>query len=195
MYRFLFVVVSIVLVAGPAHAADDPVQKAMKAYEKHRYEDAARDLRAALPSLDQSKQAPAQLTLGMIYLRSAELHRELAQVSAAVNADYLRRLSAERGAGRSRYSGLYLGLALLESGKIDAAASALEKFLAAGDDAKIQGNREDRDGHGGEPGGRQTEGTGALGRHQRLRSRGEDGACRCVQPCRSAGQGPCPPVR
>jgi tetratricopeptide (TPR) repeat protein len=136
MYGILFLVLSIVLVVGPAHAADDPVQKAMKAYEKHRYEDAGRDLRAALPSLEQSKQSSAQLTLGMIYLRNAELHRELAQVSAAVNADYFRRLAAERGAGRSRYSDLYLGLALLESGKTDAATSTLGKFLAGGEDAK-----------------------------------------------------------
>ena len=136
MYRFLFVVVSIVLVAGPVHAADDPVQKAMKAYEKHRYEDAGRDLRAALPSLDQSKQPSAQLTLGMIYLRSAELHRALAQVSAAVSPDYLRRLAAQRGAGRSRFSDLYLGLALLEGGKIDEAASTLKKFLTSEGDAK-----------------------------------------------------------
>ena len=136
MYGILFLVLSIVLVVGPAHAADDPVQKAMKAYEKHRYEDAGRDLRAALPSLEQSKQSSAQLTLGMIYLRNAELHRELARVSAAVNADYLRRLAAERGAGRSRYSDLYLGLALLESGKTDAATSTLGKFLAGGEDAK-----------------------------------------------------------
>ena len=138
MHWVLSLVVSIVLVAGQSFAADDPVQKAMKAYEKHRYEDAGRDLRAALPSLDQSKQSPAQLTLGMIYLRNAELHRELAQVSAAVNADYLRRIAAERGAGRSRYSDLYLGLALLENGKIDAATTTLEKFLAAGDDAKYK---------------------------------------------------------
>lgn len=138
MYRFLFVVVSIVMVAGPALAADDPVQKAMKAYEKHRYEDAGRDLRAVLASLEQSKQSPALLTLGMIYIRNAELHRELTQVSAAVNADYLRRLAAERGAGRSRYSDLYLGLALLETGKADGAAQMLEKFLSAGEDAKYK---------------------------------------------------------
>ena len=136
MYRFLFVLVSIVLVAGPVHAADDPVQKAMKAYEKHRYEDAGRDLRAALPSLEQSKRLPAQLALGMIYLRTAELHRELARVSAAVNADYLRRLAAERGASRSRYSDLYLGLALLESGKENTATAPLERFLASGGEAK-----------------------------------------------------------
>jgi len=136
MKRFSLLIGIMTLIATPALAADDPVQKAMKAYEKHRYEDAGRDLRAALPSLEQSKQSSAQLTLGMIYLRNAELHRELVQVSAAVNADYLRRLAAERGAGRSRYSDLYLGLALLESGKTDAATSTFRKFLAGGEDAK-----------------------------------------------------------
>ena len=139
MYGVLFLFLTISLIAGPVHAADDPVQKAMKACEKHRYEDAGRDLRAALPSLEQSKRLPAQLTLGMIYLRTAELHRELARVSAAVNADYLRRLAAERGASRSRYSDLYLGLALLESGKAEAATSTLGKFLTVGEDAKYKG--------------------------------------------------------
>ncbi|MEK6745282.1 MAG: hypothetical protein AABZ15_16835 [Nitrospirota bacterium] len=138
MTRFSLLIGIMMLVASPVPAADDPVQKAMKAYEKHRYEDAGRDLRAALPLLEQSKQSPAQLTLGMIYLRNAELHRELAQVSAAVNADYLRRLAAERGANRSRYSDLYLGLALIESGKAEAATSALEKFFAASEDAKYK---------------------------------------------------------
>ena len=132
----VFLLGTMCLIAIPALAADDPVQKAMKAYEKHRYEDAGRELRAALPSLEQSKRSSAQLTLGMIYLKNAELHRELAQVSAAVNADYLRRLSAERGAGRSRYSDLYLGLALLENGKADAATTTLEKFLTVGEDNK-----------------------------------------------------------
>ena len=56
MYGVLFLFLTISLIAGPAFAADDPVQKAMKAYEKHRYEEAGRDLRAALPSLEQSKQ-------------------------------------------------------------------------------------------------------------------------------------------
>jgi tetratricopeptide (TPR) repeat protein len=122
---------------GLAHAADDPVQKAMKAYEKHRYEEAARDLRASLPSLDQGKQSQAQLALGMIYLKNAELHRELAQASASANADYLRRLAAERGGSRSRYSDLFLGLALIEAGKPDAATAPLEKFIAGGNDAKF----------------------------------------------------------
>jgi tetratricopeptide (TPR) repeat protein len=120
----------LMAVSGSSFAADDPVQKAMKAYEKHRYEDAARDLRAALPSLEQSKQSPARLALGMSYLRNAELHRALAQMSAAVNADYLKRLSSDHGAGRSAYCDLYYGLALLEGGKAEAAQAPLEKFLS-----------------------------------------------------------------
>jgi len=132
----LLVFGTICLITTPAHAADDPVQKAMKAYEKHRYEDAARDLRAALPSLEQSRQSSAQLALGMIYLKSAELHRGLAQLSAVVSADYLKRLAADRGAGRSQYSDLYFGLALLEGGKVEAAQAPLEKFLAGSGGAK-----------------------------------------------------------
>ena len=98
-----------------------------------------RDLRAVLPSLEQSKQPPARLALGMIYLKSAELHRELAQVAGVVQVDYLKRLAAYRGEGRSRYSDLYLGLALLESGKEDAAAAPLERFLAGGGERKYKG--------------------------------------------------------
>ncbi len=138
MYGILFLTIFLTLVFGPAYAADDPVQKAMKAYEKHRYEDAGRDLRAALSSLEQSKQSSARLALGMIYLRNAELHRELARMSGAVNTDYLRRLAADRGAGRSMYSDLYLGLAQVEGGKADAAQAPLEKFLAGGGDARYK---------------------------------------------------------
>jgi len=119
------------LIAGPVLAADDAVQKAMKAYEKHRYEEGARDLRQALPSLEQNKQASAQLALGMLYLKNAELHQELFQSSVAVSADYLKRLAAERGASRSKYGDLYLGLALLEDGKPVSAAAPLDKFIAA----------------------------------------------------------------
>jgi len=123
---------------GEAFAADDAVQKAMKAYEKHRYEEGARDLRQALPSLAQNKQPSAQLALGMLYLKNAELHQELFQSSVTVNADYLKRLAAERGAGRSKYSDLYLGLALLESGKPDSAAAPLEKFIAGTGETKFK---------------------------------------------------------
>ena len=123
MKAILILTTALSVIAVPAFSADDPVQKAMKAYEKHRYEEAGHDLRSALPSLEQSKQSPARLALGMIYLKNAELHRELARMSSEANVDYLRRLAADRGAGRSRYSDLYLGLALLESGKSGAATT------------------------------------------------------------------------
>ena len=123
-------VLCIALAAGASSAADDPVQRALKTFEKHRYEEGVRDLRAALPSLEQSKRSQAQLALGMLYLKDAELHRELHRSSAAVNADYLKRLAADRSRSRSRYSDLFLGLALIETGKADAATKPLEKFLA-----------------------------------------------------------------
>lgn len=113
------------------HAAADPVQKAMKSYEKHRYEEAARNLRAALSSLPRGKRPQAQLALGMIYLRSAALHRRFVDLSATVNSDYLRRLAAQRGRGRSRYCTLYRGLAELERGRRKQADAALRSFTAA----------------------------------------------------------------
>jgi tetratricopeptide (TPR) repeat protein len=125
-------------VSVSGHAADDPVQKALKAYEKHQYDVAARDLRAALPSLPQGKQASARLALGMLYLKNAELHRAFAGMSLAVNTDYLKRLAKDTGRERSRYADLYLGLAYLEAGKPDDASAQIGKFLAGGGDAKEQ---------------------------------------------------------
>ncbi|MDH4163491.1 MAG: tetratricopeptide repeat protein [Nitrospirota bacterium] len=126
----LLCVMLLLCAAGSGHAADDAVQKAMKAYEKHRYEEGARDLRQTLSSLPQNKQSAAQLALGMLYLKNAELHQGLFHSSVVVNADYLNRLARERGSSRSKYSDLYLGLTLLESGKPENAAAPLEKFLA-----------------------------------------------------------------
>src|SRR5574340_291021 len=123
---------------GTAFAADDAVQKAMKAYEKHRYEEGARDLRQALPSLEKNKLSSAKLALGMLYLKNAELHQELFQSSGAVSADYLKRLAAERGTSRSKYSDFYLGMALLANGKAESAAAPLEKFIADAGESKYK---------------------------------------------------------
>lgn len=138
MRGILLLSLFIILIAAPAFAADDAVQKAVKAYEKHRYEEGSRDLRQALPSLEQSKQASARLALGMHYLRNAELHEELFESSAAVNGDYLRRLAAERGENRSKYSDLFYGFALLETGKPEGAVAPLEKFIAGTGDRKYK---------------------------------------------------------
>ncbi len=61
------------LMAGAASASDDAVVRAMRLYEQHHYEDAARTLQADLPALNPSRRAAAYLTLGMIYLGNAEL--------------------------------------------------------------------------------------------------------------------------
>jgi len=60
--------------AAPAPGQDDPVGAAMKLFEKRRYEQAARTLEDALARLDAQRRAQAQLVLGTIYLRNADLH-------------------------------------------------------------------------------------------------------------------------
>ncbi len=102
----------------------------MKLYERRHYDEAAVALRAGLPSVEQSRQGAAYLTLGMIYLKNAELHRELYRESLAVHLDYLKKLSAAQGRDRSRFVDLYLGEALLEAGKSTPALTYLEKFAA-----------------------------------------------------------------
>jgi tetratricopeptide (TPR) repeat protein len=128
------VVVSLVfffLLHVPAtYAADDAVARAMKLYEKRHYAEAATALRADLPSLEQGRQGAAQLTLGMIFLRNAELHRALYQASLALYQDYFQKLAAARDRNRSHYVDLYLGELLLETGKPEAALNYLEKFIA-----------------------------------------------------------------
>jgi tetratricopeptide (TPR) repeat protein len=128
--RWSFSLVVLILAAAQVSAADDAVTKAMKLYEKRHYAEAATELKAELPSLDPGKQAEAHLTLGMLYLKNAELHRDLYLKSLVLNLDYLKKLSAAQGKGRSHFADLYLGEALLESGKADMASRYLEKFAA-----------------------------------------------------------------
>ena len=118
------------LLSAPAAAADDPAAVAMKLYNKNQYESAARGLRAALPALDASQHSTAWLTLGMIYLRNAELHRELYRTAAVIELDYLRKLAAMSGPSRSRYVDLYLGEAFLQTGDAAQAQRYLEQFRA-----------------------------------------------------------------
>ena len=94
-------------VSAPASGADDPVNAAMKLYEKRRYEQAARLLEGALASLDAEHRAQAQLVLGTIYLRNADLHEVLARTAAAAELDYLDKLLKASAEGHSRYARLY----------------------------------------------------------------------------------------
>src|SRR3989441_240425 len=120
----------VALMAGVASAADDAAARAMRLYEKHHYEEAARTLQADLPALNPATRATAYLTLGMIYLNNAELHRELHEAGIAVQLDYLKKLAAVRGAGGSRFVSLYLGKTLLENGNSGEATRYLERFGA-----------------------------------------------------------------
>ncbi len=129
MIRFVFIAV-MVLAAGVAQPAEDPVARAMKLYERHRYADAAALLRSEMPSIDASRLSDARLTLGMNYLKNAELHKRLYRMSSSVYADYLGRLSSRGGKSRSKLADMYLGEIFIEVGKTDLAVSALERFIA-----------------------------------------------------------------
>jgi tetratricopeptide (TPR) repeat protein len=130
MKHFVFLFMIFSLMPPAAYSADDTVARAMGLYEKRHYAEAAAALRADLLSVEQGKQGAAYLTLGMIYLKNAELHRDLYQESLSVHLDYLKKLAAARGRDRSRFVDLYLGEAHLEAGKYALALTSLEKFAA-----------------------------------------------------------------
>lgn len=136
MNRHLFikalVLLSIILVNGnQAPAAEDGVMRAMKLYEKRHYVEAASVLRAESGSLVEGKKGAANLTLGMIYLKNAVLHRELYQAALAASQDYLKKLSGGQGRDRSRLAALYFGQALAEAGKWNDSAVYLKRFMHA----------------------------------------------------------------
>ncbi len=118
------------VVSAPACGADDPVDAAMKLYEKRRYEQAARVLEDALARLDAGRQAQAQLVLGMTYLRNADLHDALARTAAAAEVDYLDKLLKTGAEGRSRYARLYLAEALFARGDAREAGRHFEQVRA-----------------------------------------------------------------
>ncbi|MGH8721445.1 MAG: hypothetical protein ACREU4_05645, partial [Burkholderiales bacterium] len=94
--------------SAPAGGADDPLNAAMQLHEQRRYEQASRLLEDALERLDAERRAQAQLVLGTIYLRNADLHAALARTAAAAGLDYLDKLLKASAGGRSRYARLYL---------------------------------------------------------------------------------------
>ena len=128
--KFVFFFLLCILTAVSAHSADDAASRAMKLFERRHYAEAVVALRADLPSVEQGRQGAANLTLGMIYLKNAELHRELYRESLSVHLDYLKKVVAAPGKDRSRFADLYMGEALLETGKITDALTHLEKFAA-----------------------------------------------------------------
>jgi tetratricopeptide (TPR) repeat protein len=117
-------------VSAPVRGADDSLGAAMKLYEKRRYEQAARMLEDALARLDTERRAQAQLVLGTIYLRNADLHEALARTAAAAELDYLDKLLKAGSEDRSRYARLYLAEALLARGNAEAAGRHFEQVRA-----------------------------------------------------------------
>jgi len=112
----------------------------MRLYEQHHYGKRA-DAAGGPAALNPAGRASAYLTLGMIYLGNAELHRELYETAVTVQLDYLKKLAAVRGAEGSRFANLYLGKALLESGEARDAAKYLERFSAQQDPRSLPGHR------------------------------------------------------
>ncbi len=130
IYRWGLLALLLAVVSSAA-GAEDVSARALKLYEKHYYEDAGRLLRPQLAALDSASQPAARLTLGMIYLRSAELYLELQRTALVIETDYLKKLSAQKGANASRYADFYLGQALLEDGKFTESAKYLQRFSAS----------------------------------------------------------------
>lgn len=129
MRRILPCCLMVVLLAAPVYPAHDPLKRAMALYKIHRYEDAATVLRSSLASVEAGSRGIADLSLGLVYLKSAELYRELYRASVSVHLDYLEKLAAFRGATRSRLVDLYMGEALLEGSSFNEAARSLERFI------------------------------------------------------------------
>ena len=69
----------------------------------------------------------AQLVLGMIYLRNADLHEAFARTAATAELDYLDKLLKTGAEDRSRYARLYLAEALLARGNAAAAGRHFEQ--------------------------------------------------------------------
>ena len=129
MRRIILWCLMVVLLTAPAFPADGPLKRAMALYKMHRYEEAATVLRSSLGSVEVSSQGIAHLSLGLVYLKNAELHRELYLNSVSVHLDYLKKLAAFRGEARSSLVDLYLGEALLEGGRAEKAERAFERFM------------------------------------------------------------------
>ncbi len=115
-------------VSGIVVAADDITSRALKLYEKHHYDEAIRLLRPEVGSNNAGPQAAASLALGMSYLGSAMLYRELHKTAQQIELDYLSQLSKQKAGTSSSYVNFYLGQAFLEAGKPEQAATHLRKF-------------------------------------------------------------------
>lgn len=117
------------LLAYGAGAAEEVTARALKLYEKHQYDEAARALLPEMQGIEASRLPSASLALGMIYLGGAELYRELYKAALVIEADYLKQLSRQKTAHPSRHVELYMGQVLSESGRYSEGLEHLRKFV------------------------------------------------------------------
>jgi tetratricopeptide (TPR) repeat protein len=122
--------VILILLATPVCPAENPVTLAMTLYKKNHYQEAASILRNHLDSYKTDQRGASQLGLGLIYLKNAQLHRELYLTSLSVHLDYLKKLTSLDGKARSKLGYLYLGEVILEGGKPSNAVGYLKKSIS-----------------------------------------------------------------
>ncbi|MDJ0912909.1 MAG: tetratricopeptide repeat protein [Desulfobacterales bacterium] len=109
----------------------DPLKQATRQLKKNRYQSAADILQPKMATISGMQKDVAALTLGLVYLKTAVLYRELYRSSLMVNADYLKRLSKVTAKNRSQAVDYYMADILLQMGRPVEAQKALERFLAA----------------------------------------------------------------
>ena len=126
-----FILVMMVGLALPSHAAIDPLKRGLQLYKKHHYEDAIQLLYKQLPASKPEQQGKTYLALGMICLANAALYQDLYQASTATNLDYLNRLLSAKGPAQSRLVHLYLGKTHLAAGRFSEAANFFNKFIGS----------------------------------------------------------------
>ena len=80
-------------------------------------------------SVEAGRQGIAHLSLGLVYLKNAELYRELYRTSVSVHLDYLTKLAEFQGEARSRLVDLYMGELLLKAGRFGEAIRSFERFI------------------------------------------------------------------
>lgn len=111
-----------------AATANDAISAAKQAYASKNF-DAAISLMAPVLASDQPREPGDTLTMALVFLRSAELHRALHQTALRSQLAFLTQLSQSRDLHHSKFADLYLAEALLESGQGEKAAKALDTFL------------------------------------------------------------------
>jgi tetratricopeptide (TPR) repeat protein len=125
----LVILLIVVLAAGIALSAEDNLNRGMKLYKQHRYDDALQVLRTQHLEPAAERKQKQQLGLGMVCLQTARLYQQLYGLSLRLSLDYLTRLIADEQQLDSRLVKLYLGKTLLQTGELTESKAFLTKFF------------------------------------------------------------------